>query len=115
MDQIDRRFLLAGAGLAGLAAALPAELAAQTQASGNAVTTETAPAGPEPQSRHRIRFAVIGLDHAHIYSMTDAIIRGGGRLVAVYAADPAQLATFQKRYGDVKLARSEEEILGDKS
>ena len=38
MDSIDRRNLLTGAsiaGLAGLAAALPGELLAQTQASGN--------------------------------------------------------------------------------
>jgi predicted dehydrogenase len=115
MDVIDRRFLLAGAGLAGIAAALPPELRAQTQASGNAVSAEAAPSGPEPQSRHRIRFAVIGLDHGHIYSMTDAMIRGGGIPVGFYAADPAQIATFRKRYGNLPLASSEAELLGDKS
>jgi predicted dehydrogenase len=113
MDPIDRRSLIA-AGLVGVAA-LPADLLAQTQASGNAVSAESAPSGPEPQARHKIRFAVIGLDHAHIYSMTDAMIRGGGSLVAFLASDPAQIATFRKRYGDVKLARGEEEILNDKS
>ncbi|MDB5672109.1 MAG: oxidoreductase [Alphaproteobacteria bacterium] len=114
MDPTDRRTLLA-AGLAGLAASLPADLLAQTQASGNAVSAEAAPAGPEPQARHRIRFAVIGLDHAHIYSMTDAMIRGGGTLAAFLAGDPAQIATFRKRYGDIRLARSEAEILEDPS
>jgi predicted dehydrogenase len=114
-DRTDRRNLLAGAGLAGLAASLPAELLAQTQASGNAVSAEVAPGGPEPQSRHRIRFGVIGLDHAHIYSMTDAMIRGGGTPARFFASDPAQIATFRARYPGVALARSEDEILGDRS
>ena len=108
MDSIDRRNLLTGAsiaGIAGLAAALPAELLAQTRASGNAVSADAAPSGPEPQSRHKIRFGVIGLDHGHIYSMTDAMIRGGGTPMAFFAADPAQVATFRKRYPGVALAR----------
>ena len=115
MDPIDRRFLLTGAGIAGLASTLGGELLAQTGAQGNAVSSEAAPSGPVPQARYRIPFAVIGLDHAHIYSITDAVIRGGGLLAAFHAADPAQIATFRKRYGDVKLARSEAEILEDKN
>jgi predicted dehydrogenase len=115
MDTIDRRNLLAGAGLAGIAAALPADLRAQTQASGNAVSAEAAPSGAEPESHHKIRFGVIGLDHAHIYSMTDAMIRGGGTPIAFFASDPAQIATFSKRYPGVQLATSEEAILGDRS
>src|SRR4029078_9102546 len=35
--------------------------------------------------------------------------------VAVYASDPQQVAEFRKKFGDVKLARSEAEILEDKS
>jgi predicted dehydrogenase len=113
MDEIDRRRILAGAGIAGLAAALPAF--GQSTSSGNAVSEQTAPAGPEPSVKYSVPFAVIGLDHAHIYSMTDAMIRGGGKLTAFYAEDPAQIATFRKRYGnDVKLARSEAEIMDDK-
>jgi predicted dehydrogenase len=115
MDPIDRRLLLTGAGIAGLASTLGSELLAQTATQGNAVSAEPAPVGPVPQAKYRIPFAVIGLDHAHIYSMTDAVIRGGGVLTSFYAADPAQAATFRKRYGDVKLARSEAEILEDKT
>ncbi|MBC9032253.1 Gfo/Idh/MocA family oxidoreductase [Sphingomonas sp. JC676] len=113
---MDRRSILTGAGLAGFAAALPADVLAQSTAQGNAPSEQAAPAGPEPEAKHRIKFGVIGLDHAHIYGMTDAVIRGGGTLAAFYATDPIQIATFRKRYGsDVKLARSEAEILGDKS
>ncbi|WP_213980840.1 Gfo/Idh/MocA family oxidoreductase [Sphingomonas sp. dw_22] len=113
---MDRRSILTGAGLAGFAATMPDALLAQSTAQGNAPSEQQAPAGPEPEARHRIRFGVIGLDHAHIYGMTDAVIRGGGTLAAFHATDPGQIATFRKRYGnDVKLARSEAEILDDKS
>lgn len=112
MNLFDRRTLLAGAGLA---ATFAGEALAQSTTQGNAVSSEAAPSGPEPTAKHRIRFSVIGLDHAHIYAMTDALIRGGGTLVAVHAGDPTQVASFRKRYGNVKIARSEKEILDDKS
>jgi len=115
MNPIDRRSMLTGAGFAGLAAALPGDVMAQAL-SGNAVpeTVDTgAPTDPRP--KHHIRFAVIGLDHNHIYSMTAAVIRGGGELVWVYATDAKQLAAFQKLFPSAKLARSETEILEDQS
>jgi len=62
-----------------------------------------------------IRFSVIGLNHGHIYEMTDAVIGGGGKLVSVYALEPELLSGFKKRYPGVRIARSEEEILGDKT
>jgi predicted dehydrogenase len=110
MTQFDRRSILAGALMAGLGG----ELLAQSATQGNAIP-ETAPATPEPTIRHSIRFAVIGLDHAHIYSMTDAVIRGGGRLVSFHATDPAQIAAFRARYPAAALARSEAEILDDRT
>lgn len=111
MNAIDRRALLG----AGLAAGLASEAFAQSVSQGNAISETSAPAMPEPTARYRIPFAVIGLDHAHIYAITDAVIRGGGVLSAFYASDPTQIATFRKRYGAVKLARSEAEILEDKA
>lgn len=62
-----------------------------------------------------IKFAVIGLDHNHIFGLTSTIQRGGGELVSVYSADGSQIAGFQKRFGPVKVAASEEEILNDAS
>lgn len=47
--------------------------------------------------------------------MVDAVIRGGGGLVSLYAKEPELVAAFTKRYPQVKLAKSEEEILNDKS
>ncbi|MBB5715565.1 Gfo/Idh/MocA family protein [Sphingomonas aerophila] len=112
---IDRRALI-GAGLgAGLGATMAAEALAQSVSQGNAMSEVSAPARPEPTTKYRVPFAVVGLDHAHIYSMTDALIRGGGVLTAFHATEPAQVALFRKRYGDARLARSEAEILNDKA
>ena len=62
-----------------------------------------------------IRFSVIGLNHGHIYGMVDALKGGGGELVAVYAREPELLQQFTRRYPDVKVAESENEILEDES
>ncbi|NCU03637.1 MAG: Gfo/Idh/MocA family oxidoreductase [Chitinophagaceae bacterium] len=63
----------------------------------------------------KIKFAVISINHPHIYGMTDAIKRGGGELVAVYAKEADLLAAFTKAYPEAKLAKNENEILEDKS
>lgn len=115
MNSIDRRSMLTGAGFAGLAAALPGDVLAQAL-SGNAIPEVVNTGAPtDPRPKHHIRFAVIGLDHNHIYAMTAAVIRGGGELVWVHAADAKQLADFQKRFPTAKLARSEADILEDTS
>jgi predicted dehydrogenase len=76
---------------------------------------ETLQPPPKQPDDPRIRFSVIGINHGHIYSQVDATIRGGGQLVALYAKEPDLIAAFTKRYPQVKLARSENEILEDKS
>jgi predicted dehydrogenase len=65
------------------------------------------------RAANRMKFAVINIDHPHIYGMTDAIKRGGGELVAFYAEQPDLTAAFLKTYPEVKLAKSEKEILED--
>ena len=62
-----------------------------------------------------IRFSTIGLNHGHIYSQTEAMIRAGGELVAFYAKEPDLAEAYAKRYPQAKLARSEKEILEDNS
>ncbi len=61
----------------------------------------------------RIKFAVIGMNHGHIYGMTEAIKRGGGELKSYFAKEAELNAEFGKRYSSAKQARSEEEILND--
>ncbi len=68
-----------------------------------------------PKTAPKIKFAAIGLNHGHIYGQIEVLKRGGGELVAFYAKEPDLVAAFQKRYPDIKLARSEKEILEDKS
>ncbi|WP_019986709.1 Gfo/Idh/MocA family protein [Rudanella lutea] len=62
---------------------------------------------------NRIRFSVIGLNHGHIYGQVEAVVRGGGELVAFYAKEPALAAEFAKRHPNAKQARTEDEILQD--
>lgn len=69
-------------------------------------------ASPAPMPP-RIQFAAIGLNHGHIYGQVEAVIRGGGELTSFFAKEPDLVAAFQKRYPNVKLARSEDEILND--
>lgn len=115
MSEIDRRSLIGGAGLAGLASMIPAEVLAQSVAQGNAAPEAAAPVVPDAGAKYRVPFGVVGLDHAHIYGMTDAMIRGGGVLKSFFATDPTQIAAFRKRYPGVPLARSEDEIVDDKA
>ena len=63
----------------------------------------------------RIRFAVIGINHSHIYSQVGAVLRGGGELVWLYAKEPELVKAFQTRFPQVKVAQSEDEVLQDKS
>ncbi|RIV25151.1 gfo/Idh/MocA family oxidoreductase [Fibrisoma montanum] len=70
---------------------------------------------PNQHVAPRIRFAVIGVNHGHIYGQVGAVIRGGGELVSFYAKEPDLAAEFAKRFPQAKAARSEQEILDDTS
>lgn len=67
------------------------------------------------QQKESIRFSVIGLNHGHIYGQVEALLGGGGELVAVYAKEPDLLKGFVRRYPNVKVASGEDEILEDSS
>ena len=72
-----------------------------------------ATAAQEPAKPPRLRFAAIGLNHGHIHSMCEAVVRGGGELVSFFAKEPDLAAAFGKRFPQAKLARSEKEVLED--
>ena len=63
----------------------------------------------------RIRFSVISINHSHIYGMIEAVIKGGGELVSVYAKEPELMAAFSKKYPQAKQARTPKDILEDRS
>jgi predicted dehydrogenase len=75
----------------------------------------SATAAQEPAKPPRLRFAAIGLNHGHINSMCEAVVRGGGELVSFFAKEPDLAAAFGKRFPQAKLARSEKEVLEDPS
>ena len=63
----------------------------------------------------KLKFAVIGINHSHINSQVDAVLRGGGELVSVFAKEPDLADAFVKRFPQAKRAREEKEVLEDKS
>ncbi|TWI69869.1 secreted protein [Pseudoduganella lurida] len=118
MNPFDRRRFLQLAGVAGSASVTGTAFA---QTASEAIRHEVLEPGPAmPASPSAISFAVIGLDHPHIMSMTAAVQRGGGELVAVLSTNrdglkDQQLAEFRKRFGAVPEAASEDAILQDRS
>jgi predicted dehydrogenase len=113
MDTVNRRsFLKATSAIS----ALP-EAAFALHGSAGPIVHEVAEPGLDPNAKpeHSIKFAVIGLDHNHILGITAAVQRGGGELAYVYSPTGAGMADFSKRFGSVKVARSEDEILNDPS
>jgi len=63
----------------------------------------------------RIRFAAIGMNHGHINGQTRAMLRAGAELVSFYAKEPELATNYSKQFPQAKQARSEAEILEDKS
>ena len=115
INNFSRRSLLKAAGSAGMIEGL-AEMALPFQIASGQITQEAAVGRTEEHPpEHRMKFSVIGLDHNHINGITDTMRRSGGELVAVHSSNPQALAAFQKRYGGVRVARSEDEILNDSS
>jgi predicted dehydrogenase len=99
----------------GLSSVIPDKVLASNIPSADERNTVAAEEWVKPNPEPRIKFSVIGINHNHIYGMTDAIIRGGGELVSLYAKEADLAAAFTKKYPQVKLAAGENEILEDKS
>jgi predicted dehydrogenase len=101
VSRVGRREFVRGiAGSAAAVVVLPAP------GFGTPVPRQTAP---------KIKFGVVGLNHGHIYGQVSAVQRGGGELVSMYAKEPELVAAFVKRHPNVKVARSEAEVLEDQS
>jgi len=65
--------------------------------------------------KYHIKFAVCGMSHDHIYGMIGAIQRGGGELVAAWGGEEDKLAIFTKRFPNVKIVKTQNEIIEDPS
>lgn len=69
---------------------------------------------PEPVvSTGEFSFAAVGLDHAHIFGMTEGLIQAGATVTRVFDTDPVRAAAFAERFPTARVAASEQEILDD--
>ena len=62
-----------------------------------------------------VRFGVIGVNHNHIYGITDLLLRAGAQLVSFYAPEPDLAAEYGGKYPQARPARSAAEVLEDPS
>jgi predicted dehydrogenase len=100
------------AGSMAMMAGLP-ESAMGLGGAGRTVEESALPAQAEEAPKYHIKFAVCGMSHDHIYGMIGAVQRGGGELVAAWGGEPDKLEAFKKRFPDVKIAATQDEIFND--
>jgi len=113
-SKFDRRKFIksatAATSAAGLFSILPKGLL------GNSTKSEDAGSNfARSNAEPKIYFSVIGINHNHIYSQVDAVIRGGGQLVSFYAKEDDLATAFSKKYPQAKRVTDEKQILEDKS
>jgi predicted dehydrogenase len=115
-DGPNRRSFLKTVSSAGMLAALPEAAFGLHSGGGNVIHETAEPAqDADAKPKYSIKFSVCGMSHDHIYGMIGAIQRGGGVLVAAWGGEDDKLAIFKKRFPDVKIAASQDEIINDPS
>ena len=71
--------------------------------------------GGSTSAAPRLRFGVVGMNHAHIYGMVDAVVRGGGQMVSFHANERDLAAEFARKYPAAKRVADERAVLEDSS
>ncbi len=64
-------------------------------------------------SQSKVRFAVIGLNHGHIYDQVNILLEAGAELAAFYALEENLASAFAKTYPQAVQAESVRQILED--
>jgi predicted dehydrogenase len=82
---------------------------------GSVVAETVLPKQSEEPPKYHIKFGVCGMSHDHIHGMVGAIQRGGGELVAIWGGEEDKLAVFTKRNPNVKIVKTQDEIINDPS
>ncbi|HVZ30615.1 MAG TPA: Gfo/Idh/MocA family oxidoreductase [Asticcacaulis sp.] len=106
-DTTGRREFLLAAGMSSAAIAMTV--------APSAVVAETLAPPPEEKPKYHVRFGVCGVSHDHIHGMIGAMQRGGGELVCAWGLEPDKMAVFAKRYPDVKIVKTQDEVINDPS
>lgn len=72
-----------------------------------------APTGPAMPvcAPGEFRFAVVGLDHGHVYGMTAGLEGAGGSVAAVYDPDPEKVAAYRSKHPGAQSFDSLDELL----
>jgi predicted dehydrogenase len=115
-DGSNRRSFLKTMSSAGILAMLP-EAAFARHSGQDHIVHEIAEPDQESRTKpeYSIKFSVCGISHDHIYGMIDAVQRGGGVLLSAWGGEQDKLAAFKKRYPDVKIVATQNEIINDPS
>jgi len=115
----NRRAFLKQAGLFGsiaMTTGFPASaMSLESARPQHIVEDAVSPLQTDGAPKYHIKFAVCGMSHDHIYGMISAVQRGGGEMVAAWAGEPDKLAAFTKRFPNVKIVKTLEEIIHDPS
>jgi predicted dehydrogenase len=116
MKSTGRRDFLKQTGLIGsvaMMAGVPVDAIALGAERGHVIENTALPQQSDEAPKYHINFAVCGISHDHIYLMIGAIQRGGGQLVAAWGGEDDKLAAFTKRFPNVKIVKTQDEILND--
>ncbi len=115
-DGLNRRLFLKSMSSTGMLAALPEAAFGLATPSGPILHEIAAPSQETvAQPKYSIKFSVCGMSHDHIYGMIGAVQRGGGTLVSAWGGEPDKIAAFKKRYPDVKIVATQDEVINDPS
>ena len=71
---------------------------------------------PKPQpvvGPGEFQFAAVGLEHGHIYGMTNGLLEAGATLTAVWDEDPEKVAAYRRTFPQARAAASLDELLAD--
>ncbi|MEO5684632.1 MAG: Gfo/Idh/MocA family oxidoreductase [Chitinophagaceae bacterium] len=112
---LNRRTFISNAAKTAAGLAFVPALSGNAAAFNTVENMKTQTSSSLPVRPPRIRFSVIGINHGHINSQVDAVIRGGGEFVSFFAKEADLADAFAKKFPQVKQAKSEKEILEDKS
>ncbi len=111
-DSVSRRNFLQTLGAAGIAGSLPAMAMTPTPFAGD-VRHEVLDAQPDAAPKYSIKFGVCGISHGHIYSIIEAVKRGGGTLTKAWGLEPELVTAFKTRYPNVTVVATQDEVLHD--
>ncbi len=115
-DGLNRRLFLKSMSSTGMLAALPEAAFGLATGNGPVIHEVAAPTqDADAKPKYSIKFSVCGMSHDHIYGMIGAVQRGGGTLVSAWGGEEDKLAAFKKRFPDVKIVATQDEIINDPS